>query len=192
MISIPDAASVRNVSAFDVHSLGASIAAVKPDTKIDCIGKSGSNLFCGIHQKRADPMVPVFFQDTKINQFRQPFSCKGAPVRIRVDADITGCLSLVFGGQCHGLTICLILKTHVIFFTGYMVALKLFFLCKNLRIIRDQRPDPDDTVIIINHNTPPCAFDNLILSYYCEFITEKSEKCVMIIINKEDKQKGGV
>lgn len=32
----------------------------------------------------------------------------------------------------------------------------------------------------------------LILSYYCEFITEKSEKCVMIMINKEDEQKGGV
>lgn len=70
MISIPDTASVRNVSAFDVHSLGTSIAAVKSDTKIDRIGKSSGNLFRGIHQKRADPVIPVFFQDTKIHKLR--------------------------------------------------------------------------------------------------------------------------
>ena len=67
LIFIPDAAPVRNVSALDIHPLGASVSAVQTHSEVYHVRIRKCDLFRNIHEPAADSSASVFLQNAEVN-----------------------------------------------------------------------------------------------------------------------------
>ena len=98
-IPIPDTRPIRDIAAFDIHSLGASIPAVKSDAKPYRVGILPGDLFSDIHQFAADSISPVFLQHAEINDFGESFFAERTTQTGQIDIHISDRQSFIYGGQ---------------------------------------------------------------------------------------------